>query len=162
MLKLARGLLEPKTFCVVLFMAAMYVVAAWLLPKLWLAEVINGLLISAGGAVVIAYGPTAFAALRDYRRTTKVQYLGLGVVMIVITVILFRLWSAVYLNVGQPAWMEQHWLPYSLLYMTFIAFVFLLRAPATLPGNRTRRSWHYILWSMMIGLIIAVTTILIV
>lgn len=156
MLKTVRGLLRPKTFCAVALLIGAYVAAALLLPKLWVAEIVNGVLIATSLAVLWAYGPISLDGIRNPSKSTRQQYLALGICAVWSCILAFRLWSTVYLNVGRPAWMEQHWFPYAALYMCAMAGVFTLRAPATLPGNRTRRSWRFIALALIGGVILAI------
>jgi hypothetical protein len=131
------------------------------MPKLWLAEVVNGILISVAIAILLAYGPIALDGIRKPQKSTRQQYLAIGICAIWTCVLMFRLWSEVYLNIGRPAWMEQHWFPYASLYMCALAGLFTLRAPATLPGNKTRRSWRYIVSAVIGGVVLAAVLLMI-
>jgi NO-binding membrane sensor protein with MHYT domain len=147
--------MKPKTFCAVAVLLGAYVIGVFTLPKLWMAEIVNGVLVSTAIAILAAYGPVALDGIRNPAKSTRQQYLALGICAVWACILGFRLWSTVYLNVGHPAWMEQHWLPYAMLYMCMLAGVFTLRAPATLPGNRTKRSWRYIAIAMIGGIVLA-------
>lgn len=155
MRKTVKGFMQPKTFGTVVMLIGAYVLAVILLPKLWVAEIVNGVLITTGIAILWAYGPIALEGVRHPSRSTRQQYLAIGLCAVALCVEAFRIWSTIYLNIGQPSWMRQHWFPYASLYMLAMAFIFILRAPATLPGNRTRRSWRYIALSLIGGAIIA-------
>ena len=155
MLRTIRGLLNPKTFCAIAILLGAYPIGVNFLPKLWMAEIVNGVLISTSAAVLFAYGPIALDGIRNPAKSTRQQYLAIGICAVFVCTLMFRLWSTVYLNVGRPAWMEQHWFPYAALYLYALAGVFILRAPATLPGNRTRRSWRYIGIALTGGVILA-------
>lgn len=155
MLKTIKGVMRPKTFFAVVLLLGAYALAALVLPRLWVAEIVNGILMATSIAIIIAYGPTAMEGVRNPRLSTRQQYLAIGVCSVWLCILAFRVWSTVYLNVGRPAWMEQHWFPYATLYMCALAGIFTLRAPATLPGNRTRRSWTYIAIALGGGVIIA-------
>lgn len=155
MLKTIKGLMRPKTFFAVVVLLGAYVLAVLTLPRLWVAEIVNGVLMSTSIAIIMAYGTVALDGIRSPRTSTRQQYLAIGVCAVWVCILAFRVWSTIYLNVGRPAWMEQHWFPYATLYMCALAGVFTLRAPATLPGNRTRRSWRYIAIAFGGGVIIA-------
>lgn len=157
MRKTIEGLIaRPRTFFAVALLLGAYVAGALILPKLWLAEIVNGVIVTTWLAVIWAYGPTALEGVRNPARSTRQQYLALGLCAVAVCTEVFRIWSTVYLNVGRPAWMEQHWIPYASLYGFALAGVFILRAPAVLPGNRTRRSWRFIAFALLGGAVLGI------
>jgi hypothetical protein len=91
--------------------------------------------------ISVMYGPVVLDYIRENRR---VHYVATGIFTIFFSIGASRVWSVIYIYLGRPDWMMNHWFPSLCFLIASSSGFFFLRAPDNLP-NHHHRSWKYLL-----------------
>jgi hypothetical protein len=138
---------------------ALYLVLASFIPPSPLLEHIRLLQMSTAIAVVIAYSPFAFSALRESRRPDRVQQLSMGILLGFLSIMLGGLWSYVWRTSGKPAWMYDSDVQGFIIWISILAAALHITAPGAIDGQIPKRNFIMLGCAVGIGVFLAGLTV---
>lgn len=153
MQKLLRGLLRPSTFVPLIILILSFALAIQLLDYDSVAIIINGIIIAVWIVVAKAYTPLLIESLRE-ETPTKQQYLVTGVLMVWTAFAFSRIWADVYVVLGRPENMMNHWFPYLCFLTSAMSGFYFIKVP-----DNSDSGWGYTVFAV-VGAVVISTLVL--